>query len=241
MPVDTEDETSKGLRKKLLVAAGFLVSLGALVSAINTILTGTKPWVCGIGLPFSWCEQPRAADTWSIDVGGIGGSQFDPITCGTGQVLVGLSGKVRSDDPFIYAVGPICAVAHFDRKHHPASVSVGAVSRGDEVGSDPGKPFELKCPPNTVVVGSELSSDVFDLKVGFGWQTYLVAPLVLKCSSVLSSEDESKITRVPGAGGRRPVASKKPFSCPDGLAAFGIRGRNQAFVDAIALGCRDYR
>ena len=91
------------------------------------------------------------------------------------------------------------------------------------------------------MIGSEFSSDVLDINLGFGMQTYLVAPLILKCSSVLGSEDESKITKVTGAGQQRTFASRKPFSCPDGLAAFGIRGRSQAFVDAVAVGCRDYR
>jgi hypothetical protein len=241
MPAETEDASSKGLRKKLVLVAGFLVSLGAVVSAINTVVSGTRPWVCGIGLPFSWCEQPRSPDTWSIDVGGGGGSGFDAITCHAGQTLVGLYGKAGRRDPFIYSIGPICAPTHFDRKHHPASVSVDAVSKQGEVGSNEGEPFEIKCPPNSVVIGSELSSDVLDINLGFGMQTYLVAPLILKCSSVLASEDESKITRVTGGGQQRAFASRKPFSCPDGLAAFGIRGRSQAFVDAVAVGCRDYR
>lgn len=241
MPADTEDAGSKGLKKRALVAAGFLVSLGAVVGAINTVVSGTKPLVCGIGLPVSWCEPPRAADTWSSDVGGAGGSQFDPITCRAGQALVGLFGKASSNDPFVSSLGPICAPAQIDRRQHPALVSVDAVSKGDEVGSSEGVSFELRCPPNSVVIGSELNSDILDLRLGFGLQTYLVAPLVLKCSSVLSSDDESKITKVSGSGERRPSASKKPFSCPDGLAVFGIRGRNQAYIDAVALGCRDYR
>src|SRR3954454_1144826 len=233
MPGDTEDAASKGLKKKLLVVAAFLVSLGAVVGAINTVLTSTKPWVCGIGLPFSWCERPPAADTWSRAVGGVGGSEFDPITCPSGQVLVGLSGRAVSHDPFIRSIGPICAVAHFDRKNHLVSVAVGKVSGRPEVGTGAGEHFELKCSPNTVVVGLELSSDVLDLKLGFGWQAYLVAPLVLKCSSILSSEDESKITVVLGSGERRPNAKMNPFSCPDGLAGFGLRGRSQVYVDAL--------
>jgi hypothetical protein len=239
MPADTDGAGSSRLKKTLLVLTTFIVSLAGVVGALNTIFAGTKSWVCGIGLSFSWCASPPVAEKWSLDAGGTGGGVFEPITCRPGQVVVGLYGKSRpAPERFIASIGPICAAARFDQKHQIASMPAEAPSRGDEVGSSFGDSFELKCPSNMVVIGSELHTDVAN--IGFGPQAYLVSPLILRCAAVLSSADASLITKQAGAGQLLPTTSKKPFSCPDGDAVFGVRGRAGAFVDALALGCRAY-
>ncbi len=230
---------SKGLTKKVLLLSGFVIGLGAFVGALNTIFTDTKPWVCSLGLSFSWCERPEAPDTWGVEVGGPGGDPFNPITCRPGQALVGLYGKAIGKDigPFIFSIGPICAAARFNRAHQITSLSIDALSKGDEVGSNQGDPFELKCPSNTVVVGSGLNSAVINTNAGP--HDYLVAPLALKCSSILSSADASLTKTIRGAGEHLAFASQMPFSCPDGSVAFGIKGRSGQFIDAISLGCRE--
>ncbi len=232
---------SKGLTKKIIAATGFIVALGALVGAVNTVVTGTKSWVCGIGLPFSWCESPAPADTWSLEVGGQGGDPFNPITCRSDQALVGLYGKLGDPVtfPVIYSIAPICAPVRFNRTHQITSLSVEALSKGDAVGSSKGDPFELKCPSNMVVTGSEFSAS-FVNTIG-GPHYNLVGPLALRCSTALSSADASSIKTVSGAGSRLPQASIKPFSCPDGSAAFGIKGRAGQYLDALSLGCRAYK
>lgn len=238
MPDDTENAASSGLKRKLLVLTGSLVTLGAVVGAVNSVITDTKPWACSIGLPVSWCEPPSIADTWSIEVGGPGGDAFDPITCRPGQVLVGLYGKA-DPAPYIYSIGPICAAVRFDRKHQLAVLSVEAPSKVDDAGSSHGDPFELKCPANMLVIGSELDSAIVNINNSES-HSYLVRPLTLKCSGVLSSADASSI-KVSSVGERFPFASRKPFSCPDGSAVFGIKGRVGAFIDALSLGCRAYK
>jgi len=227
---------TKGLTKKIVALTGFIVALGALVGAVNTVLTGTKSWVCGIGLALPWCESP-AADTWSLEVGGQGGDPFNPITCRPDQALVGLHG--RFGEPVIFSVGPICAPARFNRTHQITSLSVEALSKGDTVGSSQGDPFELKCPSNMVVIGSELAASFIDTRGGSHYN--LVGPLALRCSTALSSAYASSIKTVSGAGSRLPQASIKPFSCPDGSAAFGIKGRAGQYLDALSLGCRAYK
>ncbi len=238
MSADPANAASKGLRNTLLVLSGFLLSLGAVVGAVNTIFTDTKQWACGIGLPFSWCALSAAAETWSAEVGGPGGGPFNKITCRPGQVLVGLSGRADLA-PFISSLGPICAVARFDRNQQLVSLSSETLSRGNEVGSNLGDPFELKCPSNMLMIGSELYSDLAN--IGWGPTSYLVKPLVLKCSTILSSADESSIVRRAGAGERSPSASRRPFYCPDGSAAFGISGRAGAYIDALSIGCREHK
>ncbi|HEV7598885.1 MAG TPA: hypothetical protein VGO49_01330 [Bradyrhizobium sp.] len=225
-----------------MVVTSFVIGLGALVGAVNTIVTDTKPWVC-VGFSFSWCERPKVPDTWSFDVGGPGGNPFDPITCRPGHALVGLYGKVVSKNigPFIASVGPICAEARFDRRNRLISLSTETVSKGDEAGSGQGDSFELKCPPNTVAIGSELDSTDLNMTAwnkDAGVHHYLVTPLALKCSDVLSPADISRIKIVSGAADHLVLASRTPFICPEGSSAFGIKGRSGHFVDAISLGCR---
>jgi hypothetical protein len=153
------------------------------------------------------------------------------------QVLVGLYGKANIG-PFIYSIAPICAAVLYNQRHQIASLSAD-LSKGDEVGSGQGDPFELKCPSNMLVIGSEWDSAI--VNTNFGAHDYLVAPLRLRCASVLSSADASPIKTISEAGERQTSASAKPFSCPDGSAAFGIGGRAGQFIDALSLGCRAYK
>jgi hypothetical protein len=223
-----------GLRKKAAALSGLILAAGALVGAIQTIVSNTKPWVCSIGIPLSWCQPPTPPETWSLEVGGSGGEAFTPITCRTGQVMVGLYGR-DVGGPVIFSIGPICATAHFSWRQKLASPPT-ASNKGDYVGTARGNSFELMCPANTVVIGTELRSAI--VSTNFGAFNYLVVPLALRCSSVLTSADASLITTVSGAGEPPALASRKPFFCPDGSAAYGIKGRTGQFIDALSLGCR---
>jgi hypothetical protein len=227
---------------KRIAAIGALVgALVALVAGINALFTDTKPWVCSIA-SFSWCETAGPEETWSAPVGGPGGSPFGPLTCHAGEALVGLYGRAIDHDvgPFIFSIGPICAPAHFNWRYRLTSLSADALTKGEVAGSQRGNPFELMCPSGTAVIGAESQSAAVEINDGSGHisrHDYLVAPLVLKCSNVLSA-DSSAIETVRAAGEPLANASQKPFYCPDGNAAFGIKGRSGDFIDAVSVGCR---
>lgn len=206
-----------------------------------------RSWACSIGFAFSWCPPPSPAEAWSDESGGPGGTAFSPITCRSDEVLVGLYGKTGRGGlgPFILSLGPICAVARFDWRKRLASISgdlrkVDEAGRVDEVGPALSEPFELTCPPQMAVIGSELNSAIVTVNSvphGLVAHEYLVTPLGLRCSTALSSDNTSWKT-VTGAGERLSNASRKPFVCPSGSVGFGIRGRAGQFVDAVRLGCR---
>jgi hypothetical protein len=235
---DQMGNAAAGRRRNIvLIVAGFIVSLGAVVAAINTIVTDGKGLTCGHGLQFRWCDLPIVPDSWSVGVGGPGGNPFNPITCRAEQVLIGLYGKADSG-PFIYSIGPICAAARFNQYRQIVSLAADTMSKGDEVGSEQGAPFELKCPSNMFVIGYELDSAV--INTNFGPNEYLAAPLRLRCSSILSAANTSLFQTASGVQKRQANASGKPFFCPDGAAAFGIKGNAGQFVDALSVGCRGY-
>jgi hypothetical protein len=95
------------------------------------------------------------------------------------------------------------------------------------------------CPANTVVIGTELVAA--SLRVSDGnTHNYLVVPLALRCSSILSSADSSSINSVIGTGEPVSNASFRAFYCPDGNVGFGLKGRAGDFIDALSLGCRPY-
>jgi hypothetical protein len=151
--------------------------------------------------------------------------------------MVGLYGRAidRTLGPFVFSIGPICAAARFSWRHKLISLPSETLRKGDIVGRDAGEPFELKCPANTVVIGSHLQSAI--MSTNFGSFNYLIVPLVLRCSSVLS-DDPSLIATVSGAGEPLSSASRKGFFCLDGSAAYGIKGQTGQFIDALSLGCR---
>lgn len=151
--------------------------------------------------------------------------------------MVGLHGKTspNSSLPIVYFIGPVCAPAKFSRTHQTKSVDAEKLNRIDEVGSDEGVPFELMCPAETVVIGAAFMSAPVNTNAGV--HTYLVTPLTLRCSQSL---DASSIQKVAGAEQPLPQASQHPFTCPDGNAAFAIKGNAGQFIDALSLGCHPY-
>jgi hypothetical protein len=230
---DLVKSATTGLTAKILALTGAIAAIFGLADAIQSGINKTESWTCGTKISFPWCHAPGPAETWSDEVGGPGGAVFSPITCGPDELLVGVHGKT-GDGPFIFSIGPVCATFRVDWKHQITSISQ-ARRKGDEIGSNQGDPFEFTCPSNMVAIGAELDSAV--INTNFGPHEYLVVPLNLRCSSVLSS-DNPTWTTVIGAGKRLTHASRKPFTCPRGSAAFGIKGRAGQFVDAASLGCR---
>ncbi len=235
--------SAKALKRGWAAVTGGIIGLGALITAINTIFTDTKPWVCNIPGISYLCETPGPPETWSDYLGGPGGNPFDPLTCGPEQALVGLYGRAidQTIGPFVFAVGPICAPAHFNWRHRLTSLSSNALTKVELAGTKPGNSFELMCPAGTVVVGITAQSAAMGVTDPSGQSSrhdYLVVPLALKCSSVLNSADASAIQTVTGSGESPGNASQKPFDCPNGNVAFGIKGRSGDFVDALSLGCR---
>jgi hypothetical protein len=179
-------------------------------------------------------DQPVGAETWSQEVGGSGGNPFGPLTCGMGEALVGLYGRSGSgEDLRVFAIGPICAAARFRRVDKIQLLSIGAAHRRDDVGSLDGELFEVACPSNMIVIGSELAFTNFSP----GNNAYLIKPLSLKCSSILSV-DNASVKSVSLPGERLLYATRQSFSCPDGSAAFAIRGRAGQWIDALSIGCR---
>lgn len=221
----------------MLIVAGFIVSLAGVIAAISTIVIHGKGLTCGHGLQFPWCDAPGISESWSVEVGGGGGNSFNPITCRPEQVLVGLYGKA-GNGPFIYSIGPMCAAARFNRNRQIVSLAADVSSKGDEVGSEKGDRFELKCPANMLVIGYDLDSAV--INTNFGLHEYLVPPLRFRCSGVPIAANTSLVQTVSGTQQRQANASGKPFACPDGSVAFGIKGRAGQFIDALSLGCRGY-
>lgn len=234
--------SAEALKRRWTAITGAIIGLAALTAAINTITTDTKPWLCSLA-SFSWCETPGPAETWSDYLGGHGGNPFGPLTCRPAQALVGLYGRAidQAIGPFVFAIGPICAPAHFNWRYRLTSLSSGALTKAEMAGTKPGNPFELMCPAGTVVIGVTAQSAALEVKDPGGQLSrndYLVVPLLLKCSYILKPADASAIATVTGAGEATGNASQKPFDCPDGNVAFGIKGKSGDFIDALALGCR---
>jgi hypothetical protein len=235
MPENVSNPASWTLTRKIAAVSGFVVAVAGLIGAINAVVTNTKPWACMLGFLFSSCDLPKLQDrsTWSAEIGGPGGKPFGPLACGAPQVLVGIYGNAINTTigPFIFSVGPICAVPQFDRKHNVLTRS--SVKTGDEVGSQQGSRFELSYPENTVVVGSEMYSA--DMTTNFERFTYLVAPLTLRCSAALNFDDASSVRTVSSKGDSIARASRLPFMCPSGNAGFGIKGQTGELIDARVL------
>jgi hypothetical protein len=227
------DTQAASLRGRVLAWTGAILALIGLIDAATSLLTKSQSITCSVGISFPWCQPSGPSETWSDEVGGPGGAVFSPITCRPDEVLVGLYGKT-GNGPIVFSMGPVCAAARFDRGRRVASLS-SDVRKGDQVGSNQGNPFELACPSNTVVVGSDLEAAVVDTNAGP--HEYLVLPLNLRCSNALTANNGLR-NSISSTGDRLPTASRKPFACPDGNAAFGIKGRAGQFVDAISLGCR---
>lgn len=232
-------EGSEGNRKDAYLAYVFCVIImqdknASMVDKLNALQNFRQP-------PPAPHSEVTPKDTWSVEVGGPGGSTFGPITCRGGQALIGLFGKAIGQNigPFIFSVGPVCAPAQFNSGYRITTLSANALRKGDTAGSDQGDPFELMCPLGTVVIGFEMESAALRMNDGNNHE-YLVAPLTLRCSSVLSSADPASIKTVTGVGKHLPIASGKAFYCPDGTAAYGINGRAGQFVDALSVGCRPY-
>jgi hypothetical protein len=227
----TEIET-RARRDRLLILIAAAVAVLLAIVAIVAILTEAAP-------------GPAANnDTWTQEVGGPGGSPFGPLSCRSGEALVGLFGKDKDtrsgSGPYIFSIGPICAPARL--RWISKSISLGPKSRGDEVGSDYGVPFELTCPDNMVVVGSELESSSITVTDPLGKTlviTSLIDHLTLRCSGVLRIDNPSSVKTVSTPG--TPIPSFKtrtPLQCPDGSAAIGIRGRTGQWIDQLGIGCR---
>ena len=227
-----------GIAKKIAFLIAFVGGAAGLFANYKVLVSDPNSFACAVGLPLSWCAAPPPIEKWSNEVGGSGGGLFSQITCAANQAIVGLYGKKGGDNfPIIYSVGPICATAQFDRTHALKSRSEKNV-KGDQVGSDEGDAFELMCPQNMVVVGSEFASS--PISTNHGVFVYLIAPLKLRCSDALRASDPSSVKSVLGDGRLGARASRQPFSCPDGSAAFGIGGKAGQFVDALSLGCRSH-
>lgn len=203
----------------------------AFVDNVVGLVTRTGSFTCMIIGSLSWCPAP--AETWSDAVGGPGGATFSPITCRSDEVLVGLFGRAGGA-PFVFSMGPICATAKFNWRHRPISVSQ-STRDGNEVGSNQGHTFHLKCPPNMVAVGYDFDSAV--VNTNFGLHEYLVVPLKLRCAN-LPLTGSAAFTSVAQPGERQGNASHKPFQCPNNSVMHGIKGRAGQFVDAVILGCR---
>jgi hypothetical protein len=146
-------------------------------------------------------------------------------------LLVGLFGKTGT--PFIFTMGPICATAQFNWRHRLIAVAPTARD-SEEVGSNQGNRFHLRCPANMVVIGYDFDSAV--VNTNFWPHEYLVPPLQLRCAQVpISNSAPPRSVGQPDE--RQGNASHKPFQCPDGSAAHGIGGRAGQFIDAVSLGC----
>ncbi len=233
MPESDSNSSSSGLTGKIALWAGCIVTAGAVYNAIDIIVNRTESWTCNIGVLFSWCQPASSAETWSEEVGGKGGTPFGSVMCRASETLVGFYGRVGTG-PVIFSIGPICATAQFNWKYQVTSISQ-TVRRGDEAGSNQGDPFELTCPSNMVAIGFDLGSAI--ISTNFGPQEYLVVPLSLRCSGALTFDNPSW-TAITGTGERPYNTSRRPFLCPVGNAACGIKGRAGQFIDAISLGCR---
>jgi hypothetical protein len=216
----------------IVAATSAIAAVIAFFDAVAAISHRVEPLTCKVGVSLSWCDTVHDA-IWSDEVGGPGGNVFSPIGCQDTEVLVGLFGQIGGD-PFVSSIGPICAPAKLNWKRQLMSISA-RTNNVEEIGGIGGSRFELKCPVDSVVVGYDFDSAV--VGTNFGPHEYLVAPLKLRCSNLQNLEKGSWQT-IQGSGQRQGNASHKPFSCPKGALAFGVKGRAGQWVDAISLGCR---
>jgi hypothetical protein len=209
--------------------------LRALVVAVFAILLAVIALVAILYSEESKSKRTLTSptETWSVEVGGSGGSLFGPLACQPDEAMVGLFGKAFAQDFRVFSIGPICAKVRIVPGSHSQQLSIGAPRKGDEAGASNGNPFELNCPANMVVTGSELQSVGFD-----NGSTYLIDHLTLKCSKEIQNAASVEAVVKPEAA---PIsfATRQPFSCPEGTIAIGIRGRAGQWIDALSIGCRD--
>ena len=225
---------TRNVKGVFITATAAIAIIVGFIDAVAGLANHTEPFVCTVVGSLPWCPAPT--EKWSDEVGGQGGARFSALTCRDDELLVGVFGKA-SREPFVYSIGPICAVAKFNWRHKLTSVS-DTVRNGEEIGSGQGDAFSLKCPSGMFTIGYLFDSAV--VGTNFGPHEYLVSPLRLRCSSV-SATDNPSPNVVAMTGQAQSNASRKPFQCPNGSAAFGIKGRAGQFVDAISLGCRSVR
>ena len=226
------DFFTKTLKGQIITITSGIAIIVALYDSVVKITQIAEPLTCKGLSSLPWCES-GPNETWSDEAGGTGGSAFSEIKCQDSEVLVGLFGRV-GEEPFVFSIGPICAMAQIDWWHRVFSVSHEA-RKAEDIGGTKGDPFELKCPPDALAVGYDLDSAV--VETNFGAHEFLVKPLKLRCSGIPTGNNNSW-SAVAGTGVRQPNASHKPFACPTGSVAFGIKGRAGQFVDALSLGCR---
>lgn len=217
------------LRATIVAITAAIAIVIGFIDAVAAFANHTVPVACMISGYIPWCPKP--VESWSDEVGGRGGAEFSALRCGENELLVGVFGK--ADRTFIYSIGPICAAAQFDWRRKLKSASE-TVRNGEEIGSDRGNSFSLKCAAGMFAVGYLFDSSV--VGTNLGPNEYLVSPLRLRCSSVPATDKPPVVVAMEGTA--QSNASRKPFRCPDATSAFGIKGKAGQFVDSIRLGCR---
>lgn len=153
--------------------------------------------------------------TGGTGTGGTGEVPYD-ITCGSGNVAVGIHGRSGS---WLNSIGLICAPLSTDG-------SLGATFKTVLVGGDGGAPGEVTCPAGQVMVGSERWEDAS-----------VVYKLDLRCQTVEQWESTGTVaTIVPGLGAAD--GAQQASLCSQGYVYYQITGQAGQYISTINQWCK---
>jgi hypothetical protein len=192
-------------------------------------------------LQFDPCAPSFAALTATVEHGSDGGSAFQDV-CPDGEALVGLQGGVNG--PVLAGISGICGVVRVSETYpYAITVTPGDAMPGVWGVMSSEGPEAQVCPPNSVVVGFDGSTLIYDpndprpilLRVSL-----VCAPLLVGGTPDAPSLSLGESTSTPSVGGADDQGDAfEPIHCPANQVARAMQGRAGLLVDAFGLGCAE--
>lgn len=181
--------------------------------------------------------EPTGTSVESGVISGGGGSPFSPISCATGDVVIGIDADFKeatdNGDGFCH-VKAVCGRLQGDGQGGVTRTQTTMVPAGSGIGScgsvTPDDLGTLLCPNDTVVVGYRaIRSGLYNVPT----QMQLHCGTVSSSGAVLSREytlDYGKVVGTPNG--------PSTVDCPDPGVGTGIYGRSGEVIDALGLQCK---
>jgi len=148
--------------------------------------------------------------------GGGGGSEFGPVDCAAGSVVVGFVGNAGDD---IDRTSIVCAPT-------PALAPTNTLFAAGGTGGDDYGPA-LTCGANSAVTGIHGRS-------GSSWGGVVVDTLGVTCTNLLTNAT----VNLGPVGNVGTSSTPFAFSCPAGTQVFGIQGKSGGLLDQLSIRCR---